>query len=452
MRYHLITLGCQMNLSDGERIHSVLKEMELVQSDSEADAEVLGIIACSVRQKAIDKVYNQVARWNKSKDHRNLITFISGCILPDDRERFLKLFDIVFPMSEVNDLPEMITSFGVATPASLALPVKGIPRNEHIFSLWDVQPDYQSTFEAFVPIQNGCDKFCTFCAVPYTRGREISRPSADIIMQVRDLISRGYKSITLLGQNVNSYGLDKKGQEINFASLLMKIGQAALQMDQECWIYFTSPHPRDMSDEVIDVIAAYPHLAKQIHLPLQSGDEKLLVKMNRNHSLEKYREIVHSIRQKLPEASLFTDIIVGFTGESAQQHQHTLEAMREFKFNMAYVAQYSPRPGAASYRWEDTVPSEVKKERLRELNEVLQKTASRHNQKMIGKKLRVLVTGTDRKPGYLKGLSEGKINIRFQATRNDLTGSFVDLSVTGSNGLSLEGSMSPIRVSSLAME
>lgn len=452
MRYHLITLGCQMNLSDGERIHSVLKEMGLVQSDSEADAEVLGIIACSVRQKAIDKVYNQVARWNKSKDHRNLITFISGCILPDDRERFLKLFDIVFPMSEVNDLPEMITSFGVATPASLALPVKGIPRNEHIFSLWNVQPDYQSTFEAFVPIQNGCDKFCTFCAVPYTRGREISRPSADIIMQVRDLISRGYKSITLLGQNVNSYGLDKKGQEINFASLLMKIGQAALQMDQECWIYFTSPHPRDMSDEVIDVIAAYPHLAKQIHLPLQSGDEKLLVKMNRMHSLEKYREIVHSIRQKLPEASLFTDIIVGFTGESAQQHQHTLEAMREFKFNMAYVAQYSPRPGAASYRWEDTVPSEVKKERLRELNEVLQKTASRHNQKMIGKKLRVLVTGTDRKPGYLKGLSEGKINIRFQATRNDLTGSFVDLTVTGSNGLSLEGSMSPIRVTSLAME
>lgn len=452
MRYHLITLGCQMNLSDGERIHSVLKEMGLFQSDSETDAQVLGIIACSVRQKAIDKVYNQVARWNKSKNHRNLITFISGCLLPDDRERFLKLFDIVFPMSEVNDLPEMITSFGVATPASLALPVKGIPRNEQIFSLWNIQPDYQSNFEAFVPIQNGCDKFCTFCAVPYTRGREVSRPSGDIVRQVCDLISRGYKTITLLGQNVNSYGLDKKGQELNFSSLLREIGQAALQMDQECWIYFTSPHPRDMSDEVIDVIAAYPHLAKQIHLPLQSGDEKLLVKMNRNHSLEKYREIVHSIRQKLPEASLFTDIIVGFTGESAQQHKNTLEAMREFKFNMAYVAQYSPRPGAASYRWEDTVPSEVKKERLRELNEVLKKTASGHNQRMIGKKLRVLVTGTGRKPGYLKGLSEGKINIRFQATRNDLTGSFVDLTVTGSNGLSLEGSMSPVRITSLAME
>ena len=268
MRYHLITLGCQMNLSDGERIHTVLKGMGLVQSDSENDAQVVGIIACSVRQKAIDKVYNQIAKWNKSKNHRNLITFISGCILPDDRERFLKLFDIVFPMSEVNNLPGMITSFGVATPASLKLPVKGIPKNEQIFSLWNIQPDYQSTFEAFVPIQNGCDKFCTFCAVPYTRGREVSRPSGDIINQVKDLIQQGYKSITLLGQNVNSYGLDKKGSELNFAQLLREIGQAALQMDQMCWIYFTSPHPRDMSDEVIEAIAAYPHLANQIHLPL----------------------------------------------------------------------------------------------------------------------------------------------------------------------------------------
>ncbi len=449
MRYHLITLGCQMNLSDGERIHTVLKEMGLVQSDSENDAQVVGIIACSVRQKAIDKVYNQIARWNKSKNHRNLITFISGCILPDDRERFLKLFDIVFPMSEVNDLPGMITSFGVATPASLKLPGRGIPRNEQIFSLWNIQPDYQSTFEAFVPIQNGCDKFCTFCAVPYTRGREVSRPSGDIINQVKDLIQEGYKSITLLGQNVNSYGLDKKGSELNFAQLLREIGQAALQMDQMCWIYFTSPHPRDMSDEVIEAIAGYTHLANQIHLPLQSGDEKLLVKMNRNHSMEKYREIVHSIREKLPNATLFTDIIVGFTGEEEDQHQRTIEAMKEFRFNMAYVAQYSPRPGAASYRWEDTVPKEVKKRRLFDLNEVLRETASEFNNLTIGKTLLVLVTGPDRKPGFLKGLTEGKINIRFPAKRTDLAGTFVELKVTSSNGLSLQGEMATVKVTAL---
>jgi tRNA-2-methylthio-N6-dimethylallyladenosine synthase len=452
MRYHLITLGCQMNLSDGERIHTVLKEMGLVQAESESDAQVVGIIACSVRQKAIDKVYNQIARWNKSKNHRNLITFISGCILPEDRDRFLKLFDIVFPMSEVNDLPSMITSFGVATPASLKLPGKGIPGNEQIFSLWNIQPDYQSSFEAFVPIQNGCDKFCTFCAVPYTRGREVSRPSADIVNQVRELIQQGYKSITLLGQNVNSYGLDKKGKELNFAQLLSEIGQIALQQDQMCWIYFTSPHPRDMSDEVIEAIATYPHLANQIHLPLQSGDEKVLAKMNRNHSMERYREIVHSIREKLPHATLFTDIIVGFTGEDEDQHRHTVEAMKEFRFNMAYVAQYSPRPGAASYRWEDTVPKEVKKRRLHDLNEVLQKTASEFNSQTIGQSVWVLVSGSDRKPGYLKGLTEGKINIHFQANRSDLVGTFVELKVIASNGLSLEGEMAPVKITALAPE
>lgn len=451
MRYYLMTLGCQMNLSDGERIHTVMKEMGFVQTDAEEEAQVAGIIACSVRQKAIDKVYNQVARWNRSKNRRNLITFISGCILPDDRERFLKLFDIVFPMSEVHALPGMIRSCGIVSQASLDPVPEVIPRNEHIFSLWNIQPDYQSPFEAFVPIQNGCDKFCTFCAVPYTRGREVSRPSGEIIRQVRDLLQKNYKSITLLGQNVNSYGRDRQGSEISFAGLLREIGETALQTGKECWIYYTSPHPRDMSEEVIDVMAAYPHLANQVHLPLQSGDDKILVKMNRNHSVDQYRRIVKNIRERLPKATLFTDLIVGFTGEGDEEHRHTVEAMKEFEFNMAYVAQYSPRPGAASYRWEDTVPGDVKKERLHQLNGILRETASRFNEKMTGQILRVLVTGTDRKPGYMKGLTEGKINVRFPSVQENLVGSFTDITVTGSNGLSLEGKLAPLRITALAV-
>ena len=166
--------------------------------------------------------------------------------------------------------------------------------------------------------------------------------------------------------------------------------------------------------------------------------------------MEKYREIVHSIRQKLPDATLFTDIIVGFTGEEEDQHQHTIEAMKEFRFNMAYVAQYSPRPGAASYRWKDTVPKEVKKRRLHDLNEVLQETASKYNNQKIGKTIPVLVTGSDRKPGYMKGLTEGKINIRFPATRTDLAGTFVELKVTDSNGLSLQGEMATKKITALA--
>jgi tRNA-2-methylthio-N6-dimethylallyladenosine synthase len=450
MRYFLITLGCQMNLSDGERIHTVLKGMGLERAGSDEQAQLVGIIACSVRQKAINKVYNQVARWNREKRSRNLITFLSGCILPHDRERFLKLFDLVFPMSEADGLPDMIRSCGIATPASLKMPEPEIPVNGNIFSLWNIKPDYQSEFEAFVPIQNGCNKFCTFCAVPYTRGREVSRPSEEIIGQVNELIRRGYKSITLLGQNVNSFGLDKPGEEIPFAQLLKEVGKTALGSGNECWIYYTSPHPRDMTPEVIDVMATFPHLANQVHLPMQSGDDQILIKMNRNHSLERYREVVRNIREKLPQATLFTDIIVGFTGETGNQHMNTLRAMEEFAFNIAYVAPYSPRPGAASYRWEDTVSREVKKERLHQVNEQLERSAMAFNRKLRGQTVRVLVTGADRKPGFLKGLTEGKINIRFSSAQGNLFGTFTDVKVTGTNGLSLEGTPVPVRVASLA--
>jgi tRNA-2-methylthio-N6-dimethylallyladenosine synthase len=464
MRYYLMTLGCQMNLSDGERVHTVLNEMGCREVQQDSDADIVGIIACSVRQKAIDKVYNQIARWNREKNRRTLLTFLSGCILPEDRERFLKLFDLVFPMSEVLSLPEMIRSFGVVTPASLKLPEKkpdrkefthtgkGIPVNENIFSLWNIRPDYQSEFEAFVPIQNGCNKFCTFCAVPYTRGKEVSRPSEEILEQVRELIDRDYKSITLLGQNVNSYGLDKSGREISFAELLEKVGELARGAGKENWIYYTSPHPRDMNEEVFDVMATYSNLAGQVHLPMQSGDDRILVRMNRNHTMDRYRELVRQIREKLPAATLFTDIITGFAGETDEQHKNTMEAMEEFRFNMAYIAQYSPRPGAASYRWGDSVPKEVKKERFHQLNEILEKTASEHNKDRIGRVERVLVTGPDRKPGYMKGLTEGKINVRFPSSPAGKTGTFADVRISGSNGMSLEGKLLQVKIESLAVD
>jgi tRNA-2-methylthio-N6-dimethylallyladenosine synthase len=452
MYYYLMTQGCQMNLSDGERIHTVLKNMGLEETQSENEAQLAGIIACSVRQKAIDKVYNQVARWNREKDRRNLITFLTGCILPEDRERFLKLFDLVFPISEARSLPEMIRSSGIVSPASLGIAEKGIPKNENIYSLWNIQPDYQSEFEAFIPIQNGCDKFCSFCAVPYTRGREVSRPSGEILLQLKELIEKDYKSITLLGQNVNSYGQDKPGKELTFVELLRAAGEMALASDKACWIYFTSPHPRDMTPEVIDVMASFPNLAKQVHLPMQSGDDKILARMNRGYSMERYREIVAYIRKKLPGATLFTDIIVGFSGESEEQHLRTAGAMEEIAFNMAYVAKYSPRPGAASYRWEDTVAKEVKKQRMHHLDTILEKTATTHNRKLIGHKLRVLVTGSDRKPGFMKGLTEGRTNIRFPGSSWVRPGTFLDIEVNATNGMSLEGTLLPQRVHSLATE
>lgn len=446
MKYHLVTLGCQMNISDSERTRTVLDEMGYVWTDHEEEAGLLGVIACSVRQKAIDKVYSKISLWNKQKNKRNLITFLTGCILPDDKAQFLKLFDLVFPMSELKQFPEVLNQYGIVTPAGLRAMGNSMHMNESINEFWNITPHYTSPFEAFVPIQNGCDKFCTFCAVPYTRGREVSRPSREILEEVRDLIEKDIKSITLLGQNVNSYGLDKKGDEIGFPQLLRQIGEMGLRMKKEFWVYFTSPHPRDMTDEVIDIIARYPNLGKQIHLPIQSGDDKVLIKMNRKYNVAKYRSIIHKIRDTIPQATIFTDIIVGFSGETEEQFQNTLKAMQEFRFNMAYIAQYSSRPGAASSRWDDNIPHDEKKERFHKATQELQKYTLSGNQHLIGKTLRVIVTRKDRKEGFLSGLTEGKIVLRFLSDDEALIGDFVNVKIKSATPFSLEGELALIKV------
>lgn len=477
MKYCLIPLGCQMNLSDSERIRTVLESMGYERTDREEEASLLGIVACSVRQKAIDKVYSKIHKWNQWKNERSLLTFVSGCILPADHEKFLRRFDLLFTINDLPRLPDMIRQYGVVTPyaagwqrpaangsaepdsvapgtsASLRpVPVLNTTRTEPAdrrTDYWNIAPSYSSPFEAYVPIQNGCDKFCTFCAVPYTRGREVSRPSGEILAEVERLVQSGYRSITLLGQNVNSYGRDRNSNEIGFAELLRGIGRIGTKYDDQFWLYFTSPHPHDMTDEVIDVIAEYPCLARQIHLPLQSGDDKILIRMNRNYRLSHYRRIVEKIRTTLPEATLFTDIIVGFTGETEEQFQNTVAAMKEFRFNMAYVAMYSPRPGAASSRWADDVPLEEKRRRLHLLSEVLQETSGTYNRGLIGTRQTVLVEGPDRKPGYLTAKTQGRLIVRFPGSRNgtetvhatqaQAAGHYAEVEITEAATLSLGG-------------
>jgi tRNA-2-methylthio-N6-dimethylallyladenosine synthase len=439
MKYHIVTLGCQMNMSDSERVRTVLEGMGYIWTDQEEEANLVGILACSVRQKAIDKVYSRIRKWNKWKNNRDLLTFITGCILDADRDKFLKLFDIVFPMNELPQLADTILQYGVSTAASL----QGFNSRRQMDEFWQVPPTYTSHFEAFVPIQNGCDKFCTFCAVPYTRGREVSRPSVEILDQVRSLVESGYKSITLLGQNVNSYGLDKEGVEIGFSELLRQIGEYGKESGTEFWVYFTSPHPRDMKEDVIRTIADFPVLAKQIHLPLQSGDEKVLIRMNRNHSMAQYRRIVDDVRSIIPEATLFTDIIVGFSGETEEQFENTRKAMEEFRFNMAYIATYSPRPGARSARWDDDVPHALKKDRLHRLSDELRSHAFVQNMKLVGKTMRVLVRDHDRKNGYLSGHTEGRIIVRFPSGDDGLIGSFVDVRIASVTEFSAEGELIP---------
>jgi len=448
MRYSLLHLGCQMNQSDAERVRTVIEALGYERTDSEEEADLLGIVACSVRQKAIDKVYARIHTWNSWKNRRNLLTFVTGCVLPADREPFLKLFDFLFDITELPQLPDMIRQYGVVTPPLRAVNV--IPPESLVDpakGYWGIRPRYTSTFEAYVPIQNGCDKYCTFCAVPYTRGPEVSRPSAEILAEVAGLVERGYKSITLLGQNVNSYGQDRPGAEISFAELLRGVGKLGRDSSADFWLYFTSPHPRDMSEEVVQVIAEYPCLAKQVHLPLQSGDDKVLIRMNRNYMVDQYRERVGTIRALLPQATLFTDIIVGFSGETEEQFENTRAAMREFQYNMAYVAMYSPRPGAASWHWPDDVPREEKNRRLHELSEELAKSSSAYNRRMIGGTWRVLVEGPDRKQGYLSAKTEGRITVRFPSNEHALIGQFVNVTITSAAALSVQGELAAVPVS-----
>ena len=435
MKYFLLPFGCQMNLSDTERVRTVLQQMGYEPTDNEEEANILGIVACSVRQKGIDKVYGRIEKWNAMKNRKSVITFVSGCILPADRVRFLKLFDLVFTMNELPQLPEMIRQYGVVTP------MKEVNPSANMEPFWDINPLRASSFEAFIPIQNGCNNFCTYCAVPYTRGREVSRPSEEILNEVKELVEKDYKSITLLGQNVNSYGLDKKGEEINFAELLRRIGEYGKASGKEFWVYYTAPHPRDMEDEIIEVMAQYDCLAKQIHIPIQSGDDVMLQRMNRHHNLERYRHIIQTIREKLPTATIFTDIIVGFTHESEEEFENTRKAMEEFKYNMAYIAQYSVREGAVASKWEDDVPKEVKRQRYHRLTEELMKHSLVYNQALVGTTVKMLVEDFDRKNGYLTGHTEGKIVIRFASQDESLIGQIVEVKVTSASALSIEGAL-----------
>ncbi len=462
-----------MNKSDSERLKHVIEGMGFCWCDKEEDADLLGLVACSVRQKAIDKVYTKIDKWNKWKNKRQLVTFVSGCVLPADRDKFLKLFDLVFQMSELSQLPAMVSQYGVALPFRIqhediveiqeekanhtpidftqirfdhkttiaGKPVLMNKADQRIEQFWDINPTYNSSFEAFIPIQNGCDKFCTYCAVPFTRGREISRPSDEIIAEAERLVRNGYKSITLLGQNVNSYGRDKKGEELTFAQLLEKIGQMGEKSGCDFWLYFTSPHPQDMTDDVLETIARYKCLAKQIHLPMQSGDDHVLIRMNRNHNLHDYRRIVQSIRRIIPQATLFTDIIVGFTGETEEQYQNTVNAMEEFQFNMAYIARYSPRPGARSARWDDDIPHAIKKQRLHDLSNLLAKQSHTYNQSLIGSLQKVLVVQKDRKGRYLSAVNEGKIIVRFASDDESMIGRFAQVKITSVVDFATEGEL-----------
>ena len=432
MKYFLVTYGCQMNISDSERVAAVLEELGFEKTENEEEANILGVVACSVRQTSINRVYGRIVAWNERRDREQVITFVSGCILERDSKKFAKLFDLQFSIEDLPKLPDLLSTYGVPF-----VPHEGLASGPDRTGYWKIAPHCESTIQAWIPIQNGCNRFCAYCAVPYTRGREVSRDSQEILDEISGLLERGYKRFTLLGQNVNSYGRDREGSLPVFARLLDDAASIIEKSGHEALIHFTSPHPSDMSRDVFEVMRARRAVARQVHLPLQSGDDAVLSRMRRSYTLSRYREIIGWIRELVPEASLFTDIIVGFPGESEAEFENTRLAMEEFQFDMAFVAMYSPRPGTAGSKMKDDVPQAEKNRRLHVLADLLKETAGQRKVGMVGTTQRVLVDGLV-SPGLWSARTSGLLPVHVAGSEGALaTGQFADVRITGSGSMSL---------------
>jgi len=357
MKYRIITYGCQMNKSDSERIATVLENIGYQPASNVNEADLIVVNMCSVRQSAVDRVFGLSQKFSKLKiKNKKLKIILTGCILREDRKKFRNGFDLILNIKDLPNWPKIIKRKRNAL----------IQRSQNYrVNYFCIQPKYQSNFSAFIPISNGCNNFCSYCVVPYTRGCEKSRGAKEIIQEVKSLIKKGYKEIILLGQNVNSY----KDKKINFPNLLKKIN--GLKGDFR--LNFLTSHPKDMSDELINTIASCQKIIKEIHLPVQSGDNQILKKMNRHYTVAQYRNLVKKIRQKISGVKISTDIIVGFPGETKKQFQNTVNLCKEIKFDKAYIAKYSPRPGTAAFRLKDNIPAQEKKRRWKILENLINK-------------------------------------------------------------------------------
>ncbi|MFA6391186.1 MAG: tRNA (N6-isopentenyl adenosine(37)-C2)-methylthiotransferase MiaB [Patescibacteria group bacterium] len=424
-KYYNHILGCQMNKLDAEKMDALLEQMGFTPTDNESEADLINVLACSVRQSAINRIDGKLKTWNKLRKEKPLTTLLTGCVLPKDKKGLGKQFDILLDMSQMHTLPQVLKKrmqdIEDINPASdyFKLPTK-----------------HKSHFQAFVTIQNGCNKFCRYCAVPYTRGREVSRPASQIITEVRDLVNSGYKEVTLLGQTVNSYINPEKGTVKSFADLLTELGQ----IKGDFWIRFISPYPTDFSDELIDVIARDKKICPHMHIPVQAGSNNMLKKMLRKYTREEYLDLIKRIRTKMPDVAITTDIIVGFCDETEENFQDTLDLYEKVKFDMAYLAQYSKRPGTqATKLFKDNIPQNVKKRREVKLNEYVKKYALLNNQKLLNKTVMVLPENI--RKGLLFGKTDTNKPIQIKNGTKDLIGKFTEVKVTKVNPWSLEGSL-----------
>lgn len=432
-RYYLRTYGCQANERDGETIAGIMEAMGFTSAASEANADVIILNTCAIRKNAEDKVLGEIGALKRlSKEKRDLIIGVCGCMAQEEDIVSLLLtkypqVNLIFGTHNIHNLPylldqvmhhqeKVVEVYSQEGEVIENLPVKRFGKHK-----------------AWVNIMYGCDKFCTYCIVPYTRGKERSRCMEDILDEVSALVREGYKEVTLLGQNVNSYGKDI-ALEGGFAALLAACAKTGIPR-----IRFMTSHPWDFSDDMIDVIARYDNIMPFIHLPVQSGDSDILKLMGRRYTIEDYRGLFQRIRNKIPHCAFSTDIIVGFPNESEEQFQHTLDIVNECQFDNAYTFIYSPREGTPAAKMADNVSLAEKQDRLARLNQLVNHYAKQNNEAYMGKTVAVLVDGPSKKnPQIFSGYTETNKLVNF-VNVNAECGDIVKVRITGTKTWSLDG-------------
>ncbi|MBV1905580.1 MAG: tRNA (N6-isopentenyl adenosine(37)-C2)-methylthiotransferase MiaB [Pseudomonadales bacterium] len=444
-KYFIKTHGCQMNEYDSNRLADLLKgSMGMSRVENPEEADVLLLNTCSIREKAQEKVFHQLGRWKKLKLKKpDLLIGVGGCVASQEGESIHKrapCVDVIFGPQTLHRLPELLKSAGNGA----VRPVLDISFPE--VEKFDVlpQPDANGA-AAFVSIMEGCSKYCSFCVVPYTRGEEVSRNVEDVLSEVRHLASEGVREVNLLGQNVNSYRGLVQGGNASAAEDLADLAELIYYVAEVPGIdriRFTTSHPMDFTDNLIDAFANIPQLVDHLHLPVQSGSDRILAMMKRGHTVLEYKSRIRKLRAVRPDISLSSDFIIGFPGETDKDFDATMQLIREIGFDTSFSFIYSARPGTPAAGMPDDVSPEVKKHRLAILQDEIRDNADRISQAMVGTIQRVLVMGVSKKdPGQFQARTENNRVVNFSSSDASLIGQFCDLEIGESLPNSLRGKL-----------
>lgn len=438
MKYIIKTYGCQMNVHESEKLAGILENMGYILTDNQTEADIVLFNTCAIRESAEDKIFAHIGELKKLKKEKpDMIIAICGCMsqqknYPENIVKKFPFVDIIFGTHNISKLEEFIKARKAKKKKVIS-----IDESENIIDRDTMPKKRTSGINAWVNIMYGCNNFCTYCIVPYVRGREISRPIDDIINEVKELLDNGYKQITLLGQNVNSYGNDTEDENQTFANLLRKLDS----LNYDYWLTFMTSHPKDISNEVIDIIRDSKHIYHYLHLPVQSGSNTILKLMNRKYTKEAYLEKINYAKAQIPDIEFSSDIIVGFPTETEENFLDTLDIVSKVEYEQLFTFIYSKRKGTVAEKLEGQVELPVKKERLRRLIELQNKIGSKRAENYIGKTVKVLVTDVHpKKKGYMIGNTFTNKNITFIGN-NDMIGTFVNVKVESSKLTVLTGTI-----------